>query len=128
MASSIKNTHRSGLIHDHQQGLSAAVAYISRHMPDRIQLSNLSAAAGVSKRSIGYLFLRSYGITPMAFVKRERLRKARLLLQQADPSSATVASIARDCGFAHMGQFALDYKRLLGESPSATLQRTDVSW
>lgn len=127
MTSTIKKMPGSRLIHDHQKGLSAAVAYISRHMPERIHLNNLSAAAGVSKRTIGYLFLRSYGITPMAFVKRERLRKARLLLQQANPSTATVASIARDCGFTHMGQFALDYKRLLSESPSATLQRTSVT-
>lgn len=92
-------------------------------MTERIHLRDLSTAAGVSTRTLGYLFLRIYGITPMAYVKRERLKKARLLLQQSDPSIATVASIARECGFAHMGQFALDYKRLLGESPSQTLHR-----
>jgi transcriptional regulator GlxA family with amidase domain len=92
-------------------------------MTERIHLRDLSTAAGVSTRTLGYLFLRIYGITPMAFVKRERLKKAHRLLQQADPSTATVAGIARECGFAHMGQFALDYKRLLGESPSETLYR-----
>ena len=100
-----------------------AVAYISRHMAERIHLRDLSSAAGVSTRTLGYLFLRNYGVTPMAFVKRERLNKARRLLEQADPARATVASIARRCGFAHMGQFALDYKRLIGESPSETLNR-----
>ncbi|MCD1647303.1 helix-turn-helix transcriptional regulator [Marinobacter adhaerens] len=92
-------------------------------MKERIQLGHLSEASGVSKRTLGYLFLHTYGITPMAFLKRERLRKARMLLQHADPSTTTVTSIARECGFQHMGQFSLDYKRLFGESPSATLHQ-----
>ena len=109
------------------RGLNQALAYISVHMKERIQLGNLSQAAGVSKRTLGYLFLHTYGITPMAFLKRERLMKARTLLRKADPTTVTVSSIARECGFEHMGQFSLDYKRLVGESPSTTLHqsRTD---
>lgn len=84
----------------------------------------MSTAAGISARTLGYLFLRTYGVTPMAFVKQERLKKAQRLLERADPVTATVAGIARTCGFTHMGQFAIDYKRLLGESPSETLHRT----
>lgn len=103
--------------------MSLAVAYISRHLTERTRLADLSSAAGVSTRSLGYLFLRNYGVTPMAFVKRERLRQACRLLEQADPATATVASIGRRCGFTHMGQFALDYKRFIGESPSETLRR-----
>lgn len=110
------------------RGLDEAVGYVSRHLDERIRLCDLAAVAGVSARTLGYLFMRSYGTTPMAFVKQQRLSKAYHLLQRADPSSTTVATIARRCGFAHMGQFALDYKRSFGESPSATLSqgRTDA--
>lgn len=104
--------------------LDEALAYIARHMKEKIQLGHLSEASGVSKRTLGYLFLHTYGITPMAFLKQERLRKARMLLQHADPSTGTVASIARECGFQHMGQFSLDYKRLFRESPSDTLHQS----
>lgn len=106
-----------------QRGLNAAVAYIDRRMSEKIRLRDLSFAAGVSNRTLGYLFLRTYGMTPMAFVKEKRLTRARRLLQQADPATTTVASIARRCGFTHMGQFSQDYKRIIGESPSATLSR-----
>ena len=108
----------------HHHGLSTVVVYISRHMAERIRLRDLSAAAGVSARTLGYLFLNAYGTTPMAFVKQERLKQAHRLLEQADASNATVAGIARRCGFSHMGQFSLDYKRCIGESPSQTLNRT----
>jgi len=115
-------SEREGPTHHHS--LDTAVVYISRHIAERIRLRDLSAAAGVSIRTLGYLFLQNYGTTPMAFVKQERLNKARRLLEQADPSTATVAGIARRCGFTHMGQFSLDYKRSVGESPSETLNRT----
>ena len=105
------------------QALNAALGYISRHLAEKICLSDLSGAAGVSNRTVGYLFLRTYGVTPMAFVKERRLAKAHRLLQRADPATTTVAGIARSCGFTHMGQFSQDYKRVIGESPSATLSR-----
>ena len=101
--------------------LKTAVAYISRHLDEKIRLRDISAAAGVSTRTLGYLFMRVYGITPMAFVKRQRLGNAYRLLQDADPASTTVATIARRCGFGHMGQFAIDFKRSFGELPSVTL-------
>jgi len=110
----------------HESRLDEALAYIAGHMKERIQLDHLSEASGVSKRTLGYLFLHTFGITPMAFVKRERLRKARMLLQQADPATTKVASIARECGFIHMGQFSLDYKRQFKESPSDTLQQSQT--
>lgn len=104
--------------------LKLAVEYISRHLATRFHLQDLATAAGVSTRTLGYLFLRNYGVTPMAFVKQERLKKAQRLLERADPVTATVAGVARCCGFTHMGQFAIDYRRLIGESPSETLHRT----
>jgi len=107
-----------------QRGLDIAVAFVSRHMDEKIRLRDLSAAAGVSNRTMGYLFSRVYGTTPMAFVKNQRLAKAHDLLEHSKPSSTTVSDVARSCGFTHMGQFAVDYKHRFGESPSETLCRT----
>ena len=115
MTEQVATTHHS---------LSTVVVYISRHLSERIRLRDLSAAGGVSVRTLGYQILETYGTTPMAFVKQQRLNKARRLLEQASPSTATVAGIARRCGFTHMGQFSLDYKRSRGELPSDTLHRT----
>ncbi|TYC62502.1 AraC family transcriptional regulator [Marinobacter sp. BW6] len=35
-----------------------------------------------------------------------------------------IAGIARECGFQHMSQFSLDYKRQFRESPSDTLRQS----
>lgn len=103
--------------------LASALAYMADHLAERIHLRDLCRAAGVSPRTLGYLFLRTYGETPMAYLKRQRLGQARRLLLHADPANQTVAEIARRCGFGHMGQFALDYRKETGELPSETLTR-----
>lgn len=107
-----------------QDRVNLAVAYIDRHLGERIRLRDLAVAAGVGNRTIGYLFLQTYGTTPMAFVRAKRLAQAHRLLLEADPATTTVINIARRCGFTHMGQFSQDYKRTIGEPPSTTLRRT----
>ena len=48
---------------------------------------------------------------------------ARKALTAADPATATVTAIANDQGFGELGRFAVNYRRLFGEPPSATLRR-----
>lgn len=103
--------------------LANALAYMSGHLAERIHLRDLCQAAGVSPRTLGYLFVRTYGESPMAYLKRQRLKQARHFLLHADPAKETVAEIARRCGFRHMGQFAVDYRKAMGERPSETLTR-----
>jgi transcriptional regulator GlxA family with amidase domain len=107
----------------HDLQFDAATGFINSHLGERIRLRDVSTAAGVCTRTLEYLFLRRCGVTPMAFVKRERLRLANRLLERADPQTESVGSIARHCGFTHMSQFSADYKRQMGESPSQTLNR-----
>ena len=38
----------------------------------------------------------------------------------------SISEIALDCGFWHLSQFAVDYKRLFAESPSVTYRRTQA--
>ena len=119
----LNDTRAKSESRSHPPAIANAVAYMSDHLGERIHLRDLSSAAGVSARTLGYLFLRTYDATPMAYLKRRRLERARNLLLQADPSNESVAEIARQCGFTHMGQFSLDYKRAMGELPSETLHR-----
>jgi AraC-like DNA-binding protein len=49
-----------------------------------------------------------------------RLHRVRSALQTAEPET-TVTAIAVEFGFWHFGRFAAAYRKLFGESPSATL-------
>jgi transcriptional regulator GlxA family with amidase domain len=64
------------------------------------------------------------GVSPTRYLLLRRLNKARSALRRADPSTATVAEVARNYQFLELGRFAVTYRATFGESPSTTLQRS----
>lgn len=78
----------------------------------------LCGALGVSDRTLRLVFREHFGCGPMAYYRGLRLNAARARLV-ADPAGS-VAAAARAFGFTHLGNFAADYRRLFGESPSET--------
>jgi AraC-like DNA-binding protein len=99
-----------------------AEAWLEAHATEPITMEDLAHGIGVSLRTIQHTFQRSRGYTPREFLRRCRLELARRRLLEADPND-TVTGVALECGFGHFGDFARDYKRRFGESPSTTLRR-----
>jgi AraC-like DNA-binding protein len=97
--------------------------YIEANWDRPLGVETLAAIANVSARSIFRQFKKSRGYSPLTFVKKIRLGKARALLLGADPQ-ATVTSIALKCGFQNVGHFAGDYRLEFRELPSETLARS----
>ncbi|WP_262273134.1 AraC family transcriptional regulator [Microvirga yunnanensis] len=101
-----------------------AEAFIKAHFAEPLSLADIAAHAGVSARSLQNGFQSFRGMTPMAFLRTLRLRRAQEALLLADPAHATVTEIALSCGFNHMGEFASLYRRTFGVSPRQTLSKT----
>lgn len=76
---------------------------------------------GVSERALQYAFRTYVGMSPIVFLRLCRLSRVRSTLRLANPATASVTEIAMRYGFLHLGRFASDYRRIYGESPSATL-------
>jgi AraC-like DNA-binding protein len=64
---------------------------------------------------------RHVGMSPMAYLRDARLRRADAGLRAA-AAGDTVASIARRWGFAHPGRFAAAYEAKHGQPPGRTLR------
>jgi AraC family ethanolamine operon transcriptional activator len=109
-----------------RMAVERAREYIARHLADPIRLSDLSRYAHTQARSLEYGFQEVLGVSPMAYVRATRLHRARQLLRTAAVRTRSISEIALDCGFWHLGQFAVDYKVLFGESPSVTFRRTQA--
>jgi hypothetical protein len=52
---------------------------------------------------------------------------ARRALMLGDPAKANVTQTATEYGFWELGRFAVSYRQLFGEPPSATLRRSPGS-
>ena len=87
----------------------------------RVSLADLCAAASVSKSTLYLAFQRVCGQPPLEYFYRRRLTRARLSLLESSPQRGAVKRAALDTGFTELGRFAVEYRRLFGESPSATL-------
>jgi AraC-like DNA-binding protein len=96
--------------------------FIDANCAEPLQLPDISLAAGVPERTLRDGFQQFKGVSPMQYLRRLRLERARDALRNA-PADVRVADIALDCGFSHLGRFALAYREKFGESPSDTLRR-----
>ncbi len=104
--------------------LKRAIDYVEGHTTIPHTVSGLSQAALVSTRTLEYAFQEYYGVSPKTYLLTLRLNSVRHQLLAADPEVTTVQEVASHWGFWHMSQFALDYRRLFGDLPSATLKRS----
>jgi AraC-like DNA-binding protein len=57
------------------------------------------------------------------FLLLRRMHMVRRALRESTPSETTVTQIATRYGFWQFGRFAVEYKTLFGQAPSATLAR-----
>ena len=89
----------------------------------RPYVSELCATANVSERTLQYAFQDIMGMSPLTYLTRLRLHRARDELRRAKSSSTTVTDVAINWGFWQFGDFSRAYKNCFGEVPSRTLKR-----
>jgi AraC family ethanolamine operon transcriptional activator len=107
----------------HSQVVQIAEDYALAHTGERLCVTDLCKAAGVSERTLQYAFKGLMGITPLAYLTRLRLHRVRQALRAATQGMTTVTAEALRWGFWHFGDFARAYKECFGELPSDTLRR-----
>ena len=81
--------------------------------------------SGLPRRTLEKHFRRFLGCSPLEYLQGARLDQARRKLARAPPS-VNVTEIAGECGFNHLGRFAIAYRDRYAESPSDTLRRSRI--
>jgi AraC-like DNA-binding protein len=89
----------------------------------RPYMSELCETARVSERTLQNAFQDIMGMSPLTYLIRLRLHRARDELRKATAKSTTVTDVAMNWGFWHFGDFSRAYKNCFGEVPSATLKQ-----
>jgi transcriptional regulator GlxA family with amidase domain len=80
----------------------------------RLSLADLAQACGLSIRHFTRAFRQSTGLSPHQWLVRQRVERAKALLQG---SSSTLSEIALACGFADQSHFSRLFSRATGTSP-----------
>lgn len=102
--------------------LRAACHYIDTHLQEAITLADIAKASGSSVRSISLAFQENFQMSPMTYVRQQRLERAHADLQSAAPGTR-VTDIAYKWGFNHLGRFCGYYRQRYGQTPLEALQK-----
>ncbi|MCV2419301.1 AraC family transcriptional regulator [Paucibacter sp. DJ2R-2] len=103
-----------------EAGLVQAVDRMTKHSERRVLLSELAEEAGLSPERLSALVKRIYGLSPMAFILRSRVRAACALLRG---SQEPLLDVALACGFYDQAQFSRQFKSIVGMAPSSYRQQ-----
>lgn len=104
--------------------IKRAVEFIRANLAAPISLNDIAAHSCISVRSLQLGFRKYKEMTPMEFLKTQRLERVREdLLNPSIP--ANIQHIALNWGFSHFYLFVRYYKKLFGESPQSTLARRE---
>lgn len=105
------------------QRLHRARDYIAAHLHAPIYLGDLSSEVGLSQRGMENLFREELGISPIAYLRHQRLHGIRRALLHTPAGPGVIKRVALEWGCWHLGRFAQEYRQLFGESPRETLAR-----
>jgi AraC-like DNA-binding protein len=124
---SLPHSQREKLYPDHRNPVAPGIVhraeeYMRAYLNETISIIDLLGICDCSRSSLFAAFQNSRGYTPIEFLTEQRLQNARRKLLK-HPSEASVASIALECGFTHLGRFSRVYRKRFGESPSDTLRK-----
>jgi AraC-like DNA-binding protein len=99
---------------------------LEQRQDESLYVTDVCADIGVSERTLRLHCQEQLGMGPHRYLWIRRMNLAHRALALADASTKTVTEIANDHGFGELGRFAVAYRKLFGESPSATLHREPI--
>ncbi|WP_280171662.1 helix-turn-helix domain-containing protein [Agrobacterium pusense] len=95
--------------------LRRAVAHLEENLSEPFNLARLADTVGMSEFHFSRLFKKATGLSPSRYFIRQRIDRARLLLQETDTS---IIEIGMSVGYSSPSHFAQVFRRETGLPPS----------
>jgi AraC-like DNA-binding protein len=102
--------------------LQDAVARIHERLGMPLQVHLLAQELGISPQYLSRLFNRRFGMSPLHYVNRLRLNRAKELMRT---TRMHVQEISWACGYANPHYFSRLFRKYEGESPTQYVKRLD---
>jgi transcriptional regulator GlxA family with amidase domain len=108
-----------------RRALTRACSFIAGNLGERFTLDDLARQAGVSRFHFARLFRVSTGYSPMAYLLKSRIERAKQMLLQDD---RPVCEIAAALGFCDQSHLTRTFRRMTGATPREfARQHADVA-
>lgn len=96
--------------------LAAALTRIETEYDQPLRLDDLASAAHLSPAQFSRVFKETFGISPIQYLIRLRIKHACHLLQR---HNIPIADVAAQVGFVDFNYFSRQFKQVMGQSPRA---------
>lgn len=104
-------------------GVRRVIDYLHDYSNEVPSIPELCQIANLSERNLQYGFKEYLGVTPIRYLRLQRLNCVRRELLVAHPKKDRVVDVALNWGFIELGRFAGEYRQLFQELPSVTLNK-----
>jgi LacI family transcriptional regulator len=95
--------------------LAAAVHFIHDHLGEPFGVDRVVDATSISRRQLETRFQRELDCTPLEYLSRKRIERAKQIL--ATPGRLKLHNVVTACGFPSVERMRLVFKRLTGMTP-----------
>jgi AraC family transcriptional regulator, transcriptional activator FtrA len=96
--------------------MGAAMDWARKSLAKPLDVKTFAKRAAMSERTFQRRFRESVGLSPTDWLQRERMYRARELLEARDDA---LQAIAEQCGYRSLETFRAAFRRVVGASPSA---------
>lgn len=103
-----------------RRALNRACSFIAENLGERFTLDDLARQAGVSRFHFARLFRVSTGDSPMAYLLKSRIERAKQMLLQDDRPVCEIAAVLGFCDQSHLTR---TFRRLTGLTPREFARR-----
>jgi DNA-binding response OmpR family regulator len=98
------------------QTVRQAMAFIHERYAEPISRADLARHVSITERYLTHCFRQEMNITPMAYINRYRVKRAKMLLEQGN---LTVTEVALEVGFSDGSYFSRVFRDEVGLTPVA---------
>lgn len=91
-----------------------------------VLIEDIATKLYTTPRTLQKSFKKYRDYTPVQFLKKRKLHRARKLLMEQASANITVKQAALKAGIADLNRFSNDYSKIFGELPSMTIKKNRI--